>query len=208
MSQNPSVSQKPVSGLSDMGVGDNLPPGQNIQAILSSEQFRKVENMQRYVNKLSRRVTTLTLLNLLLLGLVGGGFYLDHQKLVDGYVHKWWPAGTAPRTAPTPAPAPEPVHAAAPSASSATPAATPPAPPPAHYAPPVPDPKNVAAAQKLFDQAKILEIQGNYTEAVALLEKIQVSYSSPDWPKGLNAALARVRSAASEQSSPGFFGVR
>jgi len=94
MSQNPSVSQKPVSGLSDMGVGDNLPPGQNIQAILSSEQFRKVENMQRYVNKLSRRVTTLTLLNLLLLGLVGGGFYLDHQKLVDGYVHKWWPAGT------------------------------------------------------------------------------------------------------------------
>ncbi len=58
-----------------------------VQVMIAPEQFRKIENLQRTIGKLSRRLTLMALLNLIILGLLGWSWYGEpaHQKMVEKY---------------------------------------------------------------------------------------------------------------------------
>jgi hypothetical protein len=173
-----------------MGFATQLasPQAAPIQAVLSPDQFRKIENMQRSIGKLSRRLTLMSLFNLLILILLGWSWYNDHQKLVDGYINRFTGGKTE-------APAVKP---------AAAPAAQAPAPVPSK--PIERDPDQAATAQKLFDEAKALEAQGNYTEAMAKLDQVK-SFSSVDWPQGLKEMMDHLESQKRAHPPGDFFGV-
>ena len=157
------------------------------QAVLSPEQFRKIETLQRTINKVSRRLTLLALFNLIALGLLGWSWYKDHQKLVDGWL------GTTPKTATSAQPAtpPKPVPAAAAAPSPST--------------PPVRNAANAAAAQKLLQEARELERQGIYPDAIEKLNQIKFGYADTDWPAGLLETITRIENERQQQKQNGIF---
>jgi hypothetical protein len=186
-------SKPPAAPAADIQTGGFALPAAPPQAVLSPQQFQKIESLQRSIGKLSRRLTSMVLLNLIILGLFGWSWYNDHQKLVDGWIARVQAKISTPATPALPAaPAPKTV---APKAPSET------------FAPAVRNPQNAAAAQKLFNEAKKLERDGMFPDALDKLEKIQFTYPDVDWPAGLTEALARLNEKKSEASQSGFFGV-
>ncbi len=187
------VPHDPADGTLGFATQIAQPGAAPVQAVLSPDQFRKIENMQRTVGKLSRRLTFMSLLNLLVLAALGWNWYAEHRKLVDGYIARIMNTSAA---APAAKPALPPPPAQAPAAPL----------PEAATAPAVRDPDQAAAAQKLFDDAKALETQGHYAEAMEKLDQVK-SFSSINWPNGLKEMIDRLDEQKRDHPPGDFFGV-